>query len=91
MSIISEQINGKMITVEINSSNIKSASFNTEDETLRITFKTGAIYDYEKVPWVIFTKFRMSESQGKFFTTNINGKYKHTKVDPKIDEKKVSG
>jgi len=83
MSIISEQINGKMITVTINSSNIKSASFNTEDETLSLTFKTGAIYEYEKVPWVIFTKFRMSESQGKFFTSNINGKYKYKKIESK--------
>lgn len=83
MSILSEQINGKMIDVTINSSNIKAASYNTEDETLSITFKTDAIYTYEKVPWAIFTKFRMSESQGKFFTTNINGKYKHTKVDNK--------
>jgi hypothetical protein len=83
MSIISEQINGKFINVTVNSSNIKSASYNTEDETLSITFKTDAIYAYEKVPWVIFTKFRMSESQGKFFTTNINGKYKHTKIDNK--------
>lgn len=83
MSILSEQINGKMINVVINSSNIKSASFNTEDETLSLTFKTGAIYEYEKVPWIVFTKFRMSESQGKFFTTDINGKYKYKKIENK--------
>ena len=83
MSIISEQINGKKIDVTVNSSNIKAASYNTEDETLLITFKTDAIYAYEKVPWAIFTKFRLAESQGKFFTTEINGKYKHTKIDNK--------
>jgi len=83
MSIISEQISGKTINVIINSSNIKSASFNTEDETLSITFKTGSIYEYEKVPWMIFTKFRMSDSQGKFFMSQINGKYKHKKIDVK--------
>ena len=39
MSITSEKINGKEILVEIESSNLKSASYNTEDETLQVTFK----------------------------------------------------
>ena len=80
MAIISEQIDGKIINVQINSTNIKSASFDTGDETLTITFNTGSIYVYNKVPWSIFTKFRMSESQGKFFSTQINGKYTHKKI-----------
>ena len=43
MGIISETINGKMIDVTINSSNLKSASFNTENEDLTVTFNNGAI------------------------------------------------
>ena len=42
MAIISETINGKMIDVIINSSNLKSASFNTENEDLTVTFNNGA-------------------------------------------------
>jgi lysyl-tRNA synthetase class 2 len=80
MGIISEQINGKIINVDIKSSNLKSAQFNTEDETLRVTFNNGSIYEYYKFPWSEFTKFRMSESQGKFFSGNINGKYKYQKI-----------
>lgn len=80
MSILSEQINGGKITVNVVSSNIKTAEYNTENKTLSIVFKTNSIYEYYDVPWEIFTRFRMSESQGKYFSSNINGKYKHKKV-----------
>jgi hypothetical protein len=80
MPITSEKIEGKMIMVEINSSNLKSASFNTESEDLTITFNNGSIYEYNKVPWEVFTKLRLSESQGKFFNQNISKNYKYTKV-----------
>ena len=80
MSIISEQINGKVINVEINSTNLKSASYNTESKTLTVSFKNGSIYEYYEFPWELFAKFRVSESQGKFFSSQINGKYKYKKV-----------
>lgn len=80
MAIISETINGKMIDVIINSSNLKSASFNTENEDLTVTFNNGAIYEYNKVPWNKFTKFRMAESQGKYFSTEIAKKFKYNKL-----------
>ena len=80
MGIITEKIDGKMIEVTISSSNIKSSKFNTEDETLLMEFNNGSIYEYEKVPWEIFTKFRMAESQGKYFNSNISKAYKYKKV-----------
>jgi lysyl-tRNA synthetase class 2 len=80
MGIISEKIEGKMIEVTISSSNLKSAKFNTEDETLLMEFNNGSIYEYEKVPWELFTKFRMAESQGSFFSKNISRTFKYKKV-----------
>ena len=80
MSITSEKIDGNVITVLIKSSNITSASYNTESEDLTITFNTGGIYVYNKVPWTLFTKFRMAESQGKFFNEKIAKDHKSTKV-----------
>ena len=79
MGIISETINGKMIDVTINSSNLKSASFNTENEDLTVTFNNGSIYEYNKVPWSKFTKFRHAESQGKYINENIARSYKFIK------------
>ena len=80
MGITSEKINGHLIEVLITSSNLKSATYNTEDKTLVVEFNNGAIYQYNEVPWEIFTKFRMAESQGKFFNTSISKTYKYQKV-----------
>ena len=80
MSIISEEIKGKIINVKIKSSNIKFASYNTETKTLTITFNNDTKYEYYDVPWEIFTKLRLEESQGKFFTKNIRNSYKFKKL-----------
>jgi len=80
MGIISEQISGTTINVDVKSSNLKSASYNTESKNLTVSFNNGSIYEYYDVPWVIFTKFRMSESQGKYFNTNISRTYKYKKI-----------
>lgn len=80
MGIISEKIDGKLIMVEVQSSNIKLAVYNTETEELTITFNNGSIYVYDKVPWAKFTKLRMAESQGKFFNENIAKNHKYKKA-----------
>ena len=54
MAILSEKINGKEILIEIDSSNLKSASYNTEGGTLVVTFKSGGSYEYYKVPCGIY-------------------------------------
>jgi hypothetical protein len=58
MGIISEKIEGKLITVTIQSSNLKESTYNTETEDLTVVFNNGSIYVYNKVPWEKFTKFR---------------------------------
>ena len=80
MAILSEKIEGKIINVDINSTNLTSASYNTESKVLSVTFKTGNIYEYENVPWEMFTKFRMADSQGKFFNNNIAKVYSYKKI-----------
>jgi hypothetical protein len=80
MAILKENIEGKKITIEIKSSNLLSAVYETDSEDLTVTFNNGSIYVYNKVPWNVFTKFRMAESQGKFFNENIGRTYKYTKT-----------
>lgn len=79
MSIISERIDGTIISVDINSSNLLSAIYDTTSKILKVTFKNGYKYTYEDVPWEIFTKFRIAQSQGKYFSEHIAKKYKYTK------------
>jgi len=80
MSIISEQISGHTINVTIKSSNLKFASYDTSTKMLTTTFNNESIYVYYEVPWELFTKFRMSESQGKFFNEHISKNYKYKKL-----------
>jgi hypothetical protein len=80
MGIISEKIDGKKISVDIKSSNLKNAIYDTESKKLQITFINESIYEYNDVPWDIFTRLRMSESQGKFFNQSISKIYKYKKL-----------
>jgi len=80
MGIITEKIEKNIISVDIKSSNLKQAVYDTESKVLTITFNNGSIYEYYDFPWEMFTKFRMTDSQGKFFSTNINGKYNYKKI-----------
>ena len=80
MSITSEKINGTLIEVEIKSSNLKFASYDTDSELMTVEFNSGAIYEYKKVPWNKFTKFRLAESQGRYFNENIKKNYTFSKI-----------
>lgn len=80
MAIKKEKIEGKKIIVEIESSNLKSAEYYTDEEKLLVEFNNGSKYEYEKVPWSIFTKMRTSKSQGSFFAKNISRAYKYNKL-----------
>lgn len=80
MGIISEKIEGTMIDVVVNSTNIKNAKYNTESKNLLVEFNNGSLYEYNDVPWEKFTKFRMSESQGKYFSANISRSYSYKKI-----------
>jgi hypothetical protein len=80
MGIIKEEIDGTKIKNEIKSSNIKSSEYDTETKDLVVEFNNGAKYKYDNVPHQVYTKFRLAESQGKFFTTDIAKQYSYKKV-----------
>ncbi len=80
MSIIKEVIEGTKIYNEIQSSNIIKTEYDTQTENLVVHFKNGSSYEYEKVPHRTYTQFRLSESQGKFFTAKIAKEYKYKKL-----------
>lgn len=80
MAIIREDIQGTKIFNEIKSSNLKKSEYDTETKIMLVEFNNGSKYEYLEVPHQIYTKFRMSSSQGKFFSTEIAKKYKYNKV-----------
>lgn len=81
MSIKRTEINGTKIICEIESSNLKSTEYDSESKKLVVEFKNGFKYEYDEVPHNIYAQFRLSESQGKFFNTQISKTFKYKKLD----------
>jgi hypothetical protein len=80
MAVKKETISGTKIINEIESSNLVKTEYDVESNKLIAEFKNGAKYEYDEVPHNIYTKFRMAESQGKFFNTEISKTYKYKRV-----------
>jgi hypothetical protein len=80
MAVKKETIEGTKIINEIESSNLVKTEYDVESKKLIAEFKNGAKYEYDEVPHNIYTKFRMAESQGKFFNTEISKTYKYKRV-----------
>lgn len=53
------------------SSNLISAIYNRDDKTLTVTFKSGAVWQYEGVGIREANAMAKEESHGKYFTANI--------------------
>jgi hypothetical protein len=81
MAIKKTTIDGTKITCEIDSSNMKTTIYDSESNSLVVEFKNGIKYEYEKVPHNVYAQLRLSESQGKFFNSNISKTYKYKKLD----------
>ena len=63
-----------------NSSNIKSASYDTDTKDMTIIFKGDSKYVYRDIPVDVYKKFTEAESAGKFFYSNIRNHYKYNKM-----------
>ncbi len=62
----------------IESSTLKSA--NWEGETLVLEFHNGTLIAYHDFPMSAFEAFAQSVSKGKYFNTEIRGKYQGEKL-----------
>jgi len=80
MAILKEEIKGTKIINEIQSSNVVKSEYDTATRKMIVEFKNGLRYEYDEVPLQVYTQFRMSESQGKFFSGKISKAYKYKKL-----------
>lgn len=80
MAIVKEEIIGTKILNEIKSSNLAKTEYDTETKKLVVEFNNGVKYEYDEVPHQLYTQFRVSESQGKFFSSKIAKTFKYKKV-----------
>lgn len=80
MAILKEEIKGTKIINEVQSSNLVKTEYDTETKKLVVEFKNGVKYEYDEVPHQLYTQFRISESQGKFFNSKISKVFKYKKL-----------
>lgn len=80
MAITKTTIEGTKIICEIESSNLKTTEYDTESKKLVVEFKNGMKYEYDEVPHNVYAQMRLSDSQGKFFNSNISKAYKYKKL-----------
>jgi KTSC domain-containing protein len=63
----------------LKSSNLASAEYDAETQSLTITFKSGATYTYSDVSETIYEGLLSAASPGSYFASNIRDAYSFTK------------
>ena len=63
-----------------NSSQVDSFRYDPAARVLSVKFKTGGEYHYDGVPQDVVDGFKKAESAGKFLSSSIKGKFKHSKM-----------
>lgn len=59
---------------------VNTIKYDEDKSLLTLTFNSGGSYEYEEVPKQVFTDMLAAESAGKYFHSNIKGKYEAKKV-----------
>jgi hypothetical protein len=60
--------------IEVFSSNIAAIGYSTTNETLRVAFHSGSVYEYYQVPTYLFDGLRNAYSKGTYLNTNIKAR-----------------
>ncbi|MCF0055923.1 KTSC domain-containing protein [Dyadobacter sp. CY356] len=63
------------------SSVVAKMIYDDEQETLRIIFVSGMVYDYKKVPLKVYEAMKASDSKGTFLNQYIKPNYDFDKVE----------
>lgn len=65
----------------VRSSDIATIGYDQGSQTLEIEFRTGAIYQYSKVPLEAFRALMNAPSHGKYFAAHIRkGPYPYRRI-----------
>lgn len=67
-----------IITSKVNSSSsscVSEAFYDTDTETLTITYPSGLTYDYQDVPKEVFDSFEAAPSAGRYLNMVIKPTY----------------
>lgn len=63
------------------SSVINHFIYDSKSHTLVITFVTGMVYAYQKVPLAVFKMLKAAGSKGRYFNHHIKDKFAFSKLE----------
>lgn len=69
-----------MERIPVSSSSIASVGYDSATRVMEIEFTGGAVYQYFDVPSEEYDSFLASDSKGKFFNSQIKGRYQYTQL-----------
>lgn len=64
----------------VKSNHFNAIGYDSKSKTLAIKFNNNVVYYYSDYPLHLFNELNQAESKGKYFSSNINGKFKHIKT-----------
>ena len=79
-TVRSESNDGAIDRIAVQSSTMVSAGYAKDTRLLDIEFRSGAIYRYRQVPESVYAALSAARSKGRFFGTEIRGKFSCEKV-----------
>ena len=62
------------------SSVVAAMDYNEQTQILRITYTSGAVYDYRNVPPDVYKEMKVAGSKGTFLNYEIKGKYRYKRI-----------
>jgi hypothetical protein len=64
----------------VSSSNLASVGYDSATRTLRVEFRSGAVYEYYDVPEAEYQGLMDASSKGHYLHQNIKDRYRYTKI-----------
>jgi KTSC domain len=65
------------IPIPVESSWIASVAYHAETSVLDVELRSGAIYQFVRVPLQVFQSLLQAESLGEYFNCHIRGQFQH--------------
>ena len=66
--------------VPLVSSNVASIAYDPDEQTLEVTFNSGAVYQYFAVDESVYMSFLAAPSPGRFLWQNLRGVYDYNRL-----------
>lgn len=86
---LKKEIEGNIIKVYFNSSNVLYGEYNIKTQELIIVFKDGKTYKYINVPHRNFVQLERAQSQGRFLNKEIKPKFNYEKINDDYDVNEI--